>query len=146
MGGEGGTTCASAPVPTSGPAPTTIFPDGNPSCANLSLAGPTTTEKGFQLVATNTGTAPCDISGMAKVAFLDAAGNVINIDFRVSSEPASGIALAPGASAVYDFDVGPGQCQAAAVMLFVNEAGSRQLGAPASVCPPVVENPAKLAA
>jgi hypothetical protein len=144
MGGEGGTTCASSPV-TAGPSAPTVFPDGNPGCSTLALTGPTATEHGFQLVATNTGAVTCDIGGLAKLEFLDGAGNPINVEMQVSST-ATPVALRPGASAIYDFAVGPGRCQSAAAMVVVNEAGSQQLGAPASICPPIFENPAKPAA
>jgi Protein of unknown function (DUF4232) len=144
MGGEGGTTCTPSPV-TVGPSASPLFPDGNPGCTSLSLAGPTATASGFQLVATNAGPVTCDIGGLAKLEFLDADGKPLNIDMQFSSS-ALPVALQPGASAIYDFQTGQGRCPTPATMLVVNEAGSQQLGAPASVCPPIFENPAKPAA
>lgn len=132
-------------MPTAGPPSPTPFPDGNPSCVGLlGLAAPVATAAGFELRVTNTSAFPCDVSGAAKLLFLDANGRPLPITVQPAGDATPIVVLLPATSAVLDFDFGAQACATPARMTVVlGGGGGPPVDAPENVCGPVTAHAAR---
>ncbi len=146
--GSGGSGCAPAGQTIYGPgkpAPApTLFPDGNPPCRGaVGFGAPVNTPAGFEVVITNNSSVTCDVAGPAKLMFLDASSRPMNVVNQPASETWTAVALAPGAAAVFAFDVGTSRCVTPSGMVVIASAGTQPVAAPGQVCEPVISHPAR---